>query len=274
MAQETPSEPNFTVLGYSEEMFQSLMRRRAETSAAHLLPHLKPGLRVLDVGCGPGNISVGLAQAVAPGEFYAIDKEQPPVDLARALAAALQCENATFQVGDAISLPFGDGFFDVVHYHDALMHIPDTQTALAEAMRVLKPGGIISCRDIITQSSFTYPDYGVMEKSWEVLEDVVATDGGHPQMGKELKMRLAQAGFTDTRITASAEIFSTPEEIEFIFGLVSQWFLSRDVTDMALHYGATTLELANATAEAYQRWKEDPGALCILAYGEAVAFKP
>ena len=62
MAQETPADSGYTVMGYSEEMIQSLMRRNAETNAAYLLPHLRPGLRVLDVGCGPGNITVGLSR--------------------------------------------------------------------------------------------------------------------------------------------------------------------------------------------------------------------
>ena len=270
MAQDS----EYTTISYGEEMIQTLMRRNAETNAAYLLPHLKPGLRVLDVGCGPGNISVGLAQAVAPGELYGIDREQSPVDLARVLAGALQCENATFQVGDAARLPFDDGFFDVVHFHDVLMHIPDTQAALAEATRVLKPGGVIGCREIVSESSFTYPDYGVMGKSWEALEDVITTDGGHPQMGKDLKAQLALAGFTGARITASLEIYSTPEEIEFIYGFVSQSFLSRDMTETALHYGATTVELAESIAEAYERWKDDPGAVCGVAFGEAVAYKP
>ena len=196
------------------------------------------------------------------------------VDLARVLTAALQCENATFQVGDAVSLPFDDGFFDVVHFHDVLLYIPDTQGALAEAMRVLKPGGVIGCREIISQSSFTYPGYGVMERSWEALEDVIATDGGHPHIGKTLKIQLTQAGFTAAHITASIDIFSTPEEIEFIYGIASQWLLSRDMTETALQYGATSMELSNAIAEAYQRWKDDPRAMCGIAYGEAVAHKP
>ena len=274
MAQETTADSDYTVIGYSEEMIQSLMRRNAEACAAHLLPHLRPGLRVLDVGCGPGNISVGLARAVAPGELYGIDREESQVALARDIAASLQCENATFQVGDAASLPFEDGFFDVAHCHDVLMHIADTQAVLAELKRVLKPGGVIACREMISQSCFTYPDYGVMGKSWEMFEDLIATDDGHPQMGKDLKGQLARAGFGDARLTASFDIYSTPEEIDFIYGIASQWFLSLEMTETALQYGASTEELVEAIGMAYQRWREDPGAMCGLAFGEAVAYKP
>ena len=274
MAQPTPQDPDYTVFGYSEEMIQSLMRRNAATNAAHLLPYLSPGLRVLDVGCGPGNISVGLAEAVSPGALYGIDREESQVDLARAIASSLQHENATFQVGEATSLSFEDGFFDVVHFHDVLMHIPDTQAVLAEVKRVLKPGGFISCREMIGQSCFTYPDYGIMGKAWEMFEDLIATDEGHPQMGKDLKTQLALAGFANARISASFDMHSTPEEIEFIYGIANQWFLSREMEDIALQYGASTVELTEAIRVAYQRWKDDPGAMCALAFGEAVAYKP
>ena len=274
MEQSTAAGPDYTIIGYSEEMLQSLMRRTADTNATYLLPYLKPGLRALDVGCGPGNISVGLAQAVEPGTLYGIDREESQVNLARALAASLQRENAVFHVGNATDLPFEDGFFDVVHCHDVLMHIPDTQAVLTEVKRVLKPGGIIGCREMICESCFTHPGYGVMEKAWEMFEDMITTDEGHPQMGKDLKTQLHRAGFSDARISASFDIYSTPDEVDFIYGIALQWFLSPEMLEMALGYGASTAELAEAIGAAYGRWKDDPGALCALAFGEAVASKP
>ena len=274
MTQSTAADPDYTIIGYSEEMIQSLMRRTADTYAAYLLPHLKPGMRALDVGCGPGNISVGLAQAVDPGTLYGIDREESQVELARAVAASQQQENAVFQVGDATDLPFEDGFFDVAHCHDLLMHVPDIQVVLAEVKRVLKPGGVIGCREMICQSCFTHPQFGVMRQAWEMFEDMIATDGGHPQMGKDLKTQLAQAGFSVARISASFDIYNTPEEIDFIYGIALQWFLSPEMRETALGYGASTTELAEAIGAAYGRWKDDPGALCALAFGEAVASKP
>ena len=65
MPDPTSATSDYT-MGYSEEFQQLLNRRSAETHAKHLLPYLKPGLRVLDFGCGPGTITVGLAKAVGP----------------------------------------------------------------------------------------------------------------------------------------------------------------------------------------------------------------
>ena len=273
MEQQTTATPDYS-MGFSEEMLESLMRHSAEAHAAHLLPHVRPGQRVLDFGCGPGTVSVGLAKAAAPGVLHGVDMEESQIELARTIAAEWRQDNAVFQVGDVADLPFEDGYFDVAHCHDVLMYIPDTQAVLAEVMRVLKPGGIIGCREMICQSSFTYPDFGVIGQAWDMFEDIVATDGGHPQMGKRLKGELVEAGFENLRLTGGLDLYATPEEVAFIHRLANEWFLSHEMTDTALNYGASTQELIENIRAAYDRWKDHPGALCGLAFGEAVAGKP
>ena len=165
MSDQTPKEQGYT-MGYSEEFLQLLHRRSADTHAAHLLPHLKSGLRVLDFGCGPGTISVGLATAVAPGELHGIDMEESQINMARAAAKAGGHGNATFHVGDVTDLPFDDNYFDVAHCHAVLMHVPDTESTLAEVKRVLKPGGIISSREFILGSSFLEPGAEETAPAW------------------------------------------------------------------------------------------------------------
>ena len=87
MTQQSSNEPSYT-MGYTEEFRQLLDRRSAATHASYLLPHLRPGMRLLDFGCGPGSISVGLADCIAPGEFHGIDMEESQIELARASAKA------------------------------------------------------------------------------------------------------------------------------------------------------------------------------------------
>ena len=90
-------------MGYSEE-FQGLLQRRSTArNAAHLLPLLRPGMRVLDLGCGPGTISVGLAKAVEPGELIGIDIEESQIEMARMAARDGRHRNARFQAGDSAS---------------------------------------------------------------------------------------------------------------------------------------------------------------------------
>ena len=273
MTTGTSATPDYT-MGFSEEILQVLRRYTAEASAAYLLPHLRPGFRILDFGCGPGSISVGLAKAVAPGELHGIDMEESQIELARSVAQASGQDNAIFHVGDVTDLPFEDGFFDVAHCHNVLMHVPDTSAVLAEVKRVLKPGGIIGCREMISASSFTHPDFGVIRKAWDMFEDLLAADDGHPQMGKEMKDHIVNAGFANIRVTATIDIYSTPADVTFIHGVAGMWFLSPEITEAAIKYGAATEELCNAISVAYDKWKDHPGAVCGVAFGEAVANKP
>ena len=104
MADQGSAESSYT-MGYSEEFLQLLHRRNAERHAAYLLPHLRPSLRVLDFGCGPGTISVGLARAVEPGELHGIDMEESQIGLARSAAESGGHANTTFHVGDVTDLP-------------------------------------------------------------------------------------------------------------------------------------------------------------------------
>ncbi len=271
--QETSATPDYT-MGFNEGILQSLRRFKAEVNAAYLLPHLRPGHRILDFGCGPGTISVGLAKAVAPGELHGVDMEESQIELARAVAEAGGQDNAIFHVGDVTDLPFEDDFFDVAHCHNLLMHVPDTSAVLAEVKRVLKPGGMIGCREMISASCFTYPDFGIIRKSWDIFEDLLRADDGHPQMGKELKEHILDAGFANVRVTASFSPYSTPDDITFIYGLANDWFLSPEITEAAIKYGAATEDLCNAIRVAYDRWKDHPAAFVTIAYGEAVANKP
>ncbi len=151
MTNEPTSTPDYT-MGYGDEFQKELERRTAETNAFYLLPHLKPGMKLLDFGCGPGTISVGLAKAIEPGEFHGIDMEESQVEIARASAKAGGHNNATFHVGDASNLPFDDDFFDIAHCHTIMNHVPDTQKLLTEIKRVLKPGGILGSREALVSS--------------------------------------------------------------------------------------------------------------------------
>ena len=192
--------PDYT-MGFGEEFIASLRRFNAETSAFYLIPYLRPGIRVLDFGCGPGTISVGLANYIDPGELRGVDMEESQVELARELARASGRRNAIFQVADVTDLPFEDSFFDVAHGHNILMHIPDTAAALAEIMRVLKPGGVIGCREMITSASFVYPDLKIIPRSWDMLRDLLNADDGHPDMGRTMKDHLLEAGFANIRMS-------------------------------------------------------------------------
>lgn len=143
-------------MGYSQATTTSHASRTIHTDAAFVIPHVKPHHHVLDVGCGPGSITIGFADLVQPtagGRVVGIDAGPPVIAAATALAAArgLPREHLAFESGDVLAgLPFPDASFDVVFTSQTLTHLagPDAvPLALREMRRVLKPGGVLAARD-------------------------------------------------------------------------------------------------------------------------------
>src|SRR5262249_10542302 len=108
--------------GHHEAVLRSHTWRTAENSAGYLLAALRPGLDLLDVGCGPGTITLDFARLVAPGRVIGIDRAPEVLAQANARAGG-QGLSIELQVGDAYALPLPDASFDVVHAHQLLQHL-------------------------------------------------------------------------------------------------------------------------------------------------------
>ena len=133
--------------GHHESVLRSHRWRTAENSAGYLLPFLEPGMRLLDVGCGPGTVTLDLAARVAPGETVAVDRDAGVLTEARSLLDSREISGVEFRTGDVYALAFEDESFDVVHAHQLLRHLTDPVAALAEMRRVLRAGGVLAVRD-------------------------------------------------------------------------------------------------------------------------------
>ena len=276
-ANQETSTPTYT-MGYGPEFRKMLERRNAASCAAHLLPHLEPGMRLIDLGCGPGTISVGLAAAVAPGALHGIDMEPSQIEMASAAAKAGGHGKAVFQVGDATDLPFEDASFDVAHCHALLNHAPDTQAVLAEVKRVLKPGGLFAAREVFGDSSFIEParDLGGISGAtvWATFLKLLAANGGHPQMGRELKGAFVEAGFVNVRATASFETYDTADDLAFLRGLIIGWFFSPLTMEATMKHGLASQEQFDRWSRSLDAWMDEPGAFAAFAWGEAIGRKP
>jgi len=91
---------------------QIIAGRTADVHGAFFQPYLEVGMSILDCGCGPGSITLGLAETVSPGPVTGIDLEESQVQLARKSAAETDLINVTFERNDVYDLPYDDNGFD------------------------------------------------------------------------------------------------------------------------------------------------------------------
>lgn len=106
---------------------------------------LPTGARVLEVGCGTGAVARTLAARPGVGDVVGIDPS--PVFVERARLGAADIQNLSFLTGDGRELPFEGSSFDAVVCHTSLCHVPTPERVLAEARRVITPGGQLAVFD-------------------------------------------------------------------------------------------------------------------------------
>jgi SAM-dependent methyltransferase len=234
----------------------ALALRTAAQHAAFLAPHLRPGLRVLDVGCGPGSITLGLAELVAPGQVIGIDLQPSQIEQARALAAARGLANVSFEIADLYRLPFADGQFDAVFAHAVLMHLREPMRALTEWRRVLRPGGVAGIRDPDLGAVVHTPLTPLLEQWLQLRVRVRQHNGGDPFIGRHHRRLLLQAGFAAAEAGASADCAGSAERLARHGAfLQAQW-------------------LGLARTAIAQRWIDDVTARAIAADLDAWMSRP
>src|SRR5436309_15330733 len=101
--------------GHAPATLRQHAQRTAEEAAAFLLPELRPGMRLVDVGCGPGSITRGLAERLAPGQVVGLDLSRATLDTARRDGAARGRDNLAYEEGRVSELPFPDASFAVAY---------------------------------------------------------------------------------------------------------------------------------------------------------------
>lgn len=263
-------EPEGYLHGHHDSVLRAHRWRTAENSAAFLLPHLSPADRLLDVGCGPGTITLGLAAQVPDGQVIGVDASGEVVDQARSAAARAGRANVAFEVGDTYALRFEAASFDVVHAHQLLQHLSDPPAALAELGRVCRPGGLVAARDADYGAMFWYPALPELEE-WRALYSRVARAlGGEPDAGRRMLGWARSAGFSDATMSAGTWCFADPSSRDWWGRLWAERLTASRFADHARHHAGATPATLERLAAAWLRWAAEEDACFVVPHGEVL----
>ncbi|WP_338702134.1 class I SAM-dependent methyltransferase [Streptomyces sp. Q6] len=270
-----PQETAVYTHGHHESVLRSHTWRTAANSAAYLLGSLKPHMKILDIGCGPGTITADLAALVPDGHVVGADHAAGILDQARATAAERGLTNVEFTTADVHALDWPDDTFCVVHAHQVLQHVGDPVLALREMRRVTKPGGIIAVRDSDYAAMTWYPQSPGMTRWLDLYRRVARANGGEPDAGRRLKSWALEAGFAPQDLTATAGTwcYSTPDEIAWWSGLWADRTLASAYAERATEGGHATVEQLTAVSDAWREWGTKDDAWFTVLHGEILGRK-
>ena len=266
------SEDRYTH-GHHESVLRSHRWRTAENSAAFLLPHLETDFNLLDVGCGPGNITADLAQLVPGGSVTGIDRSAEVVARAQVEFASHAGGNLRFEQGDVYRLRFPDDQFDVVFAHQVLQHLTRPIEAIREMRRVTKPGGVVAVRDADFGAFVWAPDDPTLDSWMDIYHQLTRRNGAEADAGRKLKGWVHSAGFRDLKVSSSNWTFSTDSERSWWGGLWADRVTESDFARQSIEYGLCGPADLASFAAAFRRWVNEPDGVFIVVNIECLARK-
>jgi ubiquinone/menaquinone biosynthesis C-methylase UbiE len=190
--------------GHSASATAFMAARSFSTHGEFIRPYLKPGMKVLDCGCGPGAISIGLAEAVGPnGRVTGVDFAESQI----AVAKTRTTPNLTFQVASIYELPFENNTFDLVFSHALFEHLSDPVRGVNEIQRVLRPEGIGGLCSPDWDGFILSPTDEHMETAINRYRMLQEKNGGDTRAGRQLGTWLRSGGMEVQRMHARYECY-------------------------------------------------------------------
>lgn len=257
--------------GHHESVLRGHRRRTAEDSAEYLLPLLRPGMTVLDVGAGPGSITFDLARLVAPGQVRGVDTAADIVAAASALASQNGHTNLTFAVDDAYALQADDDAFDVVHAHQVLQHLSRPIDALREFRRVCADNGVVAVRDVDYEGVIWYPMIPALDEWLDLYLRMHRGVGGEPAAGRRLKAWTREAGFRDVTASASLWLFESPQDRAWWGGMWEDRALHSSFADHVITQGLADQAALERISSGWHQWAASEEGWLLLPHAEVLA---
>jgi SAM-dependent methyltransferase len=237
-----PDSTNPYILGHANEELERLISqgRFLGDLTAHFLrlTGLQPGMRVLDVGCGAGDVSFVIASIVGPtGSVTGMDRSPDSVALASQRAAAAGLPNVRFVVGDAVDFTAEDPV-DAVVGRLVLMYFAEPAAVLRRLLSFVKPGGIVTFQDFDMTAPKSEPHCPLFETAIERLRETFARAGADHRMGLKLGRVFEDAGLPTPRMLLGARVERGPDSM--VYDQVTQ--ITRTLLPLMEKTGVATAE--------------------------------
>lgn len=253
---------------------EQLTTRSAAVYADFLLPHLRSDTSLLDVGCGSGSITLGLAPKVA--RAIGVDIDGAEFDDARTYSRASGIDNVDFRVGSVYELDFPDQHFDACLAHSTVETLDRPVDALAEIHRVLKPGGVVGVASVEYGGLILGgPDEPLLRRFYELRTRLWQDEGvADPYRGRALRGVLIGAGFEPVEATTTAISYGTNASVR-AFGRDR----AEDCRDPWYAEGAERLGVGRSEdllemERAWLAWSESDDAFASFSWCRAIGFRP
>lgn len=241
--------------GHTENATDFMARRTLQSHGQFFARQLRAGVKVLDCGCGPGTITLGIAAAVSSGMAIGVDFAESQIEKARHNAAAAGVQNASFQTGSCYSLPFADSSFDGVFSHALMEHLAEPLRALREFHRVLKPDGRLGICSPDFGGLLLAPPSDALTAAVSAYAAMQKANGGDLHVGHKLGEYLAAAGFREITMSARYECYPS-------LSLIGE-YLARQLGENGEHGHAQTL----------RAWSQSEGGLFAQSWVSAVGTR-
>jgi SAM-dependent methyltransferase len=247
--------------------------RTARADAGFLLPYLRPGMRVVDCGCGAGNLTLGLAELVAPGEVVGFDISERAIDEARRRASARGLTNVQFFHGSVYASGLSGAAFDLVFFCGVLAHLTRPEQALDEAFRLLKPGGLVGAREPEKHGDWAG---GRWSNAYFQLQSLAIeewqTCGGDPFLGGRLPSLLSDAGFI--RVSSQPSFSPALSCVDVIGTIGLQRLKDPDFIGRAVERGLIDGTRIQQLTDDLERWMRDESSIAAISECTAIGWKP
>lgn len=265
--------------GYKKSISDTHATRTVDNSVRYITKVLKPEFKVLDVGCGPGSITIDIAKnyLTEGGSIIGVEPTKEIIDTANNLkqSIAVDLDNISFQIGSIYNLPFEDNTFDLVHAHQVIVHLEDPIKALKELARVAKPGKFVTVKDGDLESMiFDPPKYDVLGK-YNIMS---AKNRGSTDVksGRKLLRRAIEAGYKSSNITTSSStmLFTGVEKEKRVWGELLIKRVEGGGEVLVADDEKKNEELKQEVVKTLKEWKDDETSLWSAVNFEITYKKP